>query len=181
VKVSDLQSGFFDELAKIGVSLAGLSPETLLSQKPPEPLETPAVSKAIQILDLAKEKTAGLKEVALSGMAGGGMGGFASNFGASSPWANSWAANDPKKQMLLNNLKWYGMAAGTAIGAGRQVLKDRKAKQEQKTVTAAALSTPKMALKASKQVGVPDGKISTGPGIKSQIRGTLVGRKGQLP
>lgn len=60
-----VRRGLFDELQKIGaVSLSGLSPETLLNQKPPEPLETPGSKKAIEIIDRAATKTAALSSPA---------------------------------------------------------------------------------------------------------------------
>jgi hypothetical protein len=50
-----LRQGFLDELQKIGaVSTAGLSPETLLSQQPPPPMETLGSKKAIELLDMAQ-------------------------------------------------------------------------------------------------------------------------------
>lgn len=52
-----MRKGFFDELRKISsVSLNGLSPETILSQKQPDPMETPGSKKAMEILDLAASK-----------------------------------------------------------------------------------------------------------------------------
>ena len=49
--------GFFDELKKISsVSLNGLSPETILRQKQPEPMETVGSRKALDVLDLAASK-----------------------------------------------------------------------------------------------------------------------------
>lgn len=52
-----VREGLLDELQKIGaVSLNGLSPETLLTQKQPEPMETPGSRKAMEILDLAEMK-----------------------------------------------------------------------------------------------------------------------------
>jgi hypothetical protein len=54
---SVLKKGFFDELRKIAaISLHGLSPETLLNQKPPEPMETPGSRKAMDAIDLATAK-----------------------------------------------------------------------------------------------------------------------------
>lgn len=51
------KKGFFDELRKISsISLETLSPETILSQKQPEPMETPGSQKAMAILDLAASK-----------------------------------------------------------------------------------------------------------------------------
>jgi len=100
-----LKKGFFDELRKIAeVSLSGLSPETILSQKQPEPMETPGSQKAMAILDLAASK----KE--------------------------------------------------------------------------ASVSSPAMQLRASQKVGVPvTTRAKKGPGIKEEIRGSLIGRKGTLP
>lgn len=47
-------SAFDEELRKIGeVNLSGLSPTTVLSQKPPEPFVTPGLDKAQQILSRA--------------------------------------------------------------------------------------------------------------------------------
>lgn len=59
--------GLFDELMKISeISLNGLSPETILSQKPPPPMETPGVTKALEILDRAEaKKTASVSTPAL--------------------------------------------------------------------------------------------------------------------
>jgi hypothetical protein len=178
-----LKAAFEDELQKISVSLAGLSAETILSQKAPEPLETPGVQKALQVLDLAeKQKTAGFKEVAMGGVAGGGLGGFGTNLVANSPWANQWAARRGQAgQTALNNLRWAGTAAGTVLGAGNQIRKEMKAKKQPQPVKTAALDSPGMKLRASRQVGVPTPKLNSGPGIKSQIRGSLIGRKGQIP
>lgn len=54
---SVMRTGFMDELEKIsGVSLNGLSPETLMSQKSPEPMETPGSRKAMELLDMAASK-----------------------------------------------------------------------------------------------------------------------------
>src|SRR3954468_2734935 len=46
-----MKSSFFDELEKIStISLSGLSPETVLNSPKPEPMETPGLDKARQIL-----------------------------------------------------------------------------------------------------------------------------------
>lgn len=99
------KTGFFDELRKIAdVNLAGLSPKTILSQKPPEPVETLGTKKAMDIIDMAS------------------------------------------------------------------------------TMKTATISTPALSLRASQKVGQPvTNRAKNGPGIKQQIRGTLVGRKGSLP
>lgn len=44
-----------------------------------------------------------------------------------------------------------------------------------------ALSTPAMTLRASQKVGKIGQNINKGPGIKQQIRGSLIGRVGSLP
>lgn len=52
-----VREGFLDELQKIGsVDLSGLSPETLLNQKPPEPMETVGSKKAMELLDRAQSR-----------------------------------------------------------------------------------------------------------------------------
>lgn len=101
----DMCHGFFDEMKKIAdINLSGLSSETLLSQKPPEPIETVGSKKAMEVLDLA------------------------------------------------NAMK-----------------------------TASVLS-PALALRASQKVGQPVlNRAKKSPGIKAQIRGTLIGLKGSLP
>lgn len=124
-----LKKGFFDELRKISaVNLNGLSPETLLSQKPPDPMETPGSKKALDVLDLAAvKKMASVKEDLLNGLVG------------------------PTR---------------------RRVWTEKKS----------SVSSPAMQLRSSQQVGAPVAtRAKKGPGIKEQIRGTLVGRKGTLP
>jgi hypothetical protein len=58
----NIRKGFLDELRKIGgVSLSGLSAETILTQQPAPPMETPGSKKAIEVLDRAQAiKTAAL-------------------------------------------------------------------------------------------------------------------------
>lgn len=100
-----MASGLFDELAKIAeINLSGLSPQTILNMKSPEPLETVGSRKALELIDMA----------------------------------------DARK-------------------------------------TASVLS-PAISLRASQKVGQPvTKKPKKGPGVKEQIRGTLVGLKGALP
>jgi hypothetical protein len=53
-----VEASFRDELAKIAeVSLAGLSPKTLLAQKPAPPFETPGLTRAMSILDRYEQQT----------------------------------------------------------------------------------------------------------------------------
>lgn len=56
------KKGFFDELSKISsISLSGLSAQTVMSQKPPPPMETLGSQKAMEILDIYQaKKTASL-------------------------------------------------------------------------------------------------------------------------
>lgn len=105
MRLTATHQGFFNELQKIStVRLDGLSPETILSQKPPEPLETLGARKALDLIDMAQAK---------------------------------------------------------------------------KT---ASISSPAMSLRASQKVGQPVmSRAKNGPGIKAQIRGSLIGRKGTLP
>lgn len=102
---SAMRKGFFDELRKIAaISLSGLSAETVLSQKQPEPMETPGSRKALDVIDLATAK---------------------------------------------------------------------------KT---ASITSPAMQLRSAQQVGEPvTTRAKKGPGVKQQIRGSLIGRKGALP
>jgi hypothetical protein len=80
------------------------------------------------------------------------------------------------------NLMLGGAAAGVAYGGYRAVKKHmaQPAQVKQGTITKlSTLTSPSMALKASKQVGkIKVAPSRTGPNITTQIRGQLVGRKG---
>lgn len=231
-----VKAGFLDELAKIAaVDLRGLSPETLMSQQPPEPMMTEGYNKAKAILDRSQMmKTAGYrhgtspnkmpafsrleskqeekdpkthaKGLFLSSMAGGGVGGAAAGHVTGSPWAQRWAkapALDAAKAAMggpgpadklmmaqrdlhLNNAKWGAGIAGLGLGGGAYLLAKRHQRQAMaqnpKKMTKLSNLTggsPATALKAAQQTARPSVTPSAaGPGINSQIGGSLIGRKG---
>lgn len=210
------KTALFDELEKIsGMSLSGLSAETVLSQKAPEPMQTAGLQKAMAVLDrMEMNKTAAArrvkappqyymqnlhtlgtkeeepkgvekaKKIGVHGLAGAGAGKFIGEIATKSPWAQSWAGKDPSKFIQrsnkLNNMTWGSTVAGLAGGLANYAHKEHKKKQQAQQAVKTA-STPALQLKASQQVGKVDQKISAGPGIKTQIRGSLIGRKGALP
>ncbi len=50
-----VKQGFLDELQKIGaIDTSGLSPETILNQKAPAPMETLGVKKALDVINRAE-------------------------------------------------------------------------------------------------------------------------------
>lgn len=157
----DLKASFLDELEKISdISTSGLSPETVLNSPKPEPMETPGLDKARQILARAETiKTAAKKAKPI-------MEGFKlPTVSGEAPKKNAW---DHTKSVAGHGLA--GAGAGKIIGEiGKMGPKGKylstvgglgvgvadygyqKLRQRQQAVKTA--STPGMALKASQQVG----------------------------
>lgn len=196
--------GLVDELMKIAdFNLRGLSPSTVIEKsQPPPPMETPGFDKARDILSRASQiKTAAsrhvqralpttpgigklthqgdnstnekAKSVAGYGLAGLGGGRAIAEF-----------AHGPKvpNAAAFHRNKWYGSAGGLAAGAGYGLYRAHQKAQMAKKGTiikTATLTSPAMALKASKQVGkIRVAPSAAGPSTTTQIRGQLIGKKG---
>ena len=185
-----VKSGLLDELEKIaGVDLSGLSPQTLLSQKTPPPMETDGYQKAVQILDRAAMlKSAGVHKpasqtddpyvkhvrpafkAALKGT------GAAFTLGT----LHSLAAHGTPSMSRNKNLVLAGVGALGGLADHSYTSHALKKNPKLKEHTA-SITSPAFALRASQKVGKLGQDLNKGPGFKQQIRGTLVGRKGALP
>lgn len=181
-----VRNGLLDELHKIAaVSLAGLSPETVLSQKSPPPMETEGYHKATKVLDLAAQmKTAGVyrpakqtedpyvKHIRPAGRAA--LKGMGTSFALGSLHnvaAHGTGAMAPKKNLALAGV-------GAAAGLADHFYTTHALKNNPKLKQA---STPAQQLHSSQQVGKIRPDLAKGPSIQHQIRGSLVGHKGTLP
>jgi hypothetical protein len=188
----DVFAAFSDELQKIAaVDLRGVGPEVQQSSVAP-PMETVGFQKARAILDLAQQiKTAApvagaygtglpqsqniftpkphdskveknVKSLGANVIGGMGVGRLLTDF-----------AHGPKVEGS-HKAKWYGMAAGGAAGLANYAIQKHR---QRKAMKKEGSFTPAMGLKASQQVGKVKNTIHAGPGIKSQIKGSLIGRK----
>lgn len=202
----------FRTLKTAGISLSGLSPETIMSVKAPEPMPTPGYDKAKRILESASEIEKVSRAMGRYGMAAGnptigkltkdpdsdgppqtaldkgvsagahfaagaGAGGAMTALAHGPKWAENQAVRG-----ALERRKWYGAAAGGALGAAHWARKQYRRGQWEKQQAMEKNSeadTPKMRLKADRQVGTKKTHIgpTSGPTIDHQIRGALIGRK----
>lgn len=84
-------------------------------------------------------------------------------------------------KQALHGKRWYGAVAGGAAGAGEFVRKrimEARARAKEKTSMVGGISSPAVALQASRKVARrPTLARTAGPSIKSQIGGSLIGRK----
>jgi len=201
--------GFLDELVKIAAfNTRGLSPETVMAgSQPPPPMETAGFNKARDILGRASQTKTASRHLRGSGTAVGlpqvqrmtnadnsnsGVAGQATSLaghtlaGAGAGRLAGWASQGPKMMEAgaAHSRQWKGMAAGAGLGAASYAAKkwqQRSQGPEKKAtiVKTATLSSPGMALKASKQVGkLKVTPSAAGPSTTTQIRGQLIGRKG---
>lgn len=192
----NLRMGLLDELSKIsGIDLRGLGPENMMSGAPPEPMPTPGFDKAQDILGRAQQmKTAAplgdaygqgvsqsrelmrpnqndsksernVKSFGAHLIGGMGIGRMVTEF-----------AHGPHVEGS-HKAKWYGMAAGGAIGLGDYAA-HRYARHKRLKASMEKLSfSPGMALKATSQVGKVATKVKVGPSLRRQVGASLVGRK----
>lgn len=199
-------TGLSDELGKIAeFNLRGISTETIMEKgQPPPPMETPGFDKARNILSMAAQTKTASHHVRGSGTAVGlpqvqrmtnadqknpGVAGQATSLaghtlaGAGAGRLAGWASQGPKMMEAgaAHSRQWKGMAIGAGLGAaayGAKKLQQRNTKQAT-IVKTATLSTPAIALKASKQVGkMKVTPSASGPSTTTQIRGQLIGKKG---
>jgi hypothetical protein len=166
-----VQTSFEDELEKISeISLMGLQPSTVLGAKHSEPLETMGTKKAKEALTRSSEtmapKLAYVREAKETNkkIVAPALQGAATGILLSSLLP---AKGKTSVQILRNTQTRKALAA--AIGATINVLSKQSA------------ASPAMALRASQKVGKFGNKLKSGPKVSTQIRGTLIGRKGSLP
>lgn len=165
-------ASFLEELEKIAeVSLAGLSPKTLLAQQPAPPMQTPGLAKTMAILDRAEMlKTAAKKKrkapdvdaarhvvPGISALAGaskdepkgkydsaksGVLHGLAGLTGGSA--VGEFASGPAAKRTFLRSrrMRWYGGAVGLGVGAGEFARKHHKARKAAKEQAKTAAVMP---------------------------------------
>lgn len=168
-----MKISFLDEMTKIAdIQLHGLSPQTVLNAKQPEPMETPGLDKARRVLQVADTlKTASEKtenkykkirdeiKPILTGMGAGGM--------------LSILSLKPGTNVPVSGLKkTVGAALGGTIGyVDHKIIEDlKKHESGAKEKKSASMVTPAMLKAKASKVGKLKIKTGpTGPTIKQQI------------
>ena len=147
----------------------------------------PGIGKLVHQGDTSAPEQA--KSIAGYGLAGLGTGGALHKAYSSMPGAYS-AMNNPAisatkrfaagaaNTAIGRNLMLGGAAAGGLYG-GYRALKKRQMSKQGTMTKLSTLTSPGMALKASKQVGkIKVAPSAKGPSTTTQIRGQLIGKKG---
>lgn len=182
-----------DELSKIAeVSLHGLSPQTVLAQKPAPPMETPGMQKALAVIDrMQMNKTAARKRQSAAPTLSNAPylpQGQASE-GSKLDRAKSLGAHtlggmgagrlisDFTPHGAPQSRKFTAMAIGGAVGVADYLHKRHQ--QKKQVAKTAAVASPGLHLMASQKVGKLTQTLKKGPSLKSQV--PLIGRKGSLP
>jgi len=198
--LESVMSSFYDELEKIStVSLSGLSPETVLTASQPQPMPTPGLDKARQILEkaelyktAARRKQTGIQNPSLpqfQTLARPVQPGMSKTDKALSGGAHVVGGMGVGKLLAEYSHGFKGiegvkpsprvgalaMTAGGALGGARFV---QKRLQERRMAKAAA-ATPGMALKASQQVA----KVTRARNLGASLRKftPTIGHRGTFP
>lgn len=156
-----------EELKTAEVNLLGLSPERVLdSSQPPPPMETPGLSKALEIMQRAQGlKTASIdtvKDVGKHLMAGAGAGAFTSTMLHGARHHILKQPYDPEKDPdREDKSRFYASLAGAVLG-GAEYLRKLHMKKH------GSFQTPGMQLKASRQTAVPSVQLKSGPSLRAQ-------------
>jgi len=183
---------FVDELRKIaGISISGLSPETVLNAPKAEPMETPGLDKARSILAKAEMFKTAAKKKPKPIIAGYSLPTVSERAPVQ---RNAWDAVKPAAGHTLAGMgagrlisefrpggasskaKFVGMAAGGALGAADYAYQKLRARQP---AVKTAAATPGMALKASQQVGKVTQSRSLGATLRKFT--PTIGKRGTLP
>jgi hypothetical protein len=165
-------------LAKAMAILARYNAETG-PEKMASPSVSPALAPGLNTLSGAKKdkkdrtmvgETKSLGAHVIGGGAAGRMAGWAT--------ARHLPTSEAAKA-LHHSRQWKGMMAGAAIGGaefGRKRLVEAYRRHKEKTSAVAAISSPKIALKASQQTGKIFSGIKKGPApsLSTQVRGSKI-------
>lgn len=163
--------------ARAILDLAASSQEKTAAPKVRRALATghPGIGKLMDQGDSSANERA--KSVAGYGLAGAGAGKVVSELGTRSPWASRWAGQNPARLAHLGHIGWGAMAGGTALGAGYGLYRQHQKAKQRMMAKASAVLSPGIALRSAQQVGKMKNVVHSGPGIKHQIAGQLIGKK----